>query len=324
MFLKLLGCAAMGTAVAFGGAVRAAAVEYPTHAIRLIVPFAPGGAADLFARMMADPLGKKLGQAVVVENRPGAGATIGAAQVARSAPDGYTLLYTTPGPQITNPYLMKSLPYDPKKDLVPVSMLAFVPSVLVVGKQIPVNSVKELIAYARAHPEKIRIANSGIGATSHLSGELFKAMTGLPLVQVPYAGTGPAMRDLLGGTVEMTIDSVAVYLPYIQSGAVKALGVTTPTELPMLAGVPPIGKDLAGFDASPVNYLSAPAGTPPEIIAKLNAAVADVLKHPDLQKRMLDLGMLPESSSPPRMAKLIDTESEKWKKVIEISGAKLD
>jgi tripartite-type tricarboxylate transporter receptor subunit TctC len=324
MFLKVLGCAAMGAAVALGGAARAASTDYPTHAIRLIVPFAPGGAADLFARMMADPLGKKLGQAVVVENRPGAGATIGAAQVARSAPDGYTLLYTTPGPQITNPYLMKSLPYDPKKDLVPVSMLAFVPSVLVVGKQIPVNSVKELIAYAHAHPEKIRIANSGIGATSHLSGELFKAMTGLPLVQVPYAGTGPAMRDLLGGTVEMTIDSVAVYLPYIQSGAVKALGVTTPKELPMLAGVPPIGQDLAGFDASPVNYLSAPAGTPPEIIAKLNAAVAEVLKHPDLQKRMLDLGMLPESSSPPRMAKLIDSESEKWKKVIEISGAKLD
>jgi tripartite-type tricarboxylate transporter receptor subunit TctC len=323
MLIKFLSAMALGF-VALTGDAALAASDYPTHTIRMIVPFAPGGAADLFARMMADPMGRKLGQAVVVENKPGAGATIGATLVARSAADGYTLLYTTPGPQITNPYLMKSLPYDPKKDIVPVSMLAFVPSVLAVGKQIPVQSVAQLIAYARANPNKIRIANSGVGATSHLSGELFKAMTGLPLVQISYAGSGPAMRDILGGTVEMTIDSVAVYLPYIKSGALKALGVTTPQELPMLPGVPPIGKDLAGFDASPVNYLSVPAGTSPEIIEQLNAVVAEVLKQPDLQKRMLDLGMLPESSSPERMAKLIGTESAKWKKVIEVSGAKLE
>jgi tripartite-type tricarboxylate transporter receptor subunit TctC len=323
MFIKFLSAMALGF-VSLTGDAALAASDYPTHTIRMIVPFAPGGAADLFARMMADPMGRQLGQAVVVENKPGAGATIGATLVARSAADGYTLLYTTPGPQITNPYLMKSLPYDPKKDIVPVSMLAFVPSVLVVGKQIPVQSVAQLIAYARANPNKIRIANSGVGATSHLSGELFKAMTGLPLVQISYAGSGPAMRDILGGTVEMTIDSVAVYLPYIKSGALKALGVTTPQELPMLPGVPPIGKDLAGFDASPVNYLSVPAGTSPEIIERLNAVVAEVLKQPDLQKRMLDLGMLPESSSPERMAKLIGTESAKWKKVIEVSGAKLE
>jgi tripartite-type tricarboxylate transporter receptor subunit TctC len=322
MFFRSLTWAALGLALTAGAAAQAA--EFPSRPLRMIVPFAPGGGADLTARLVAAPLGRLLGQAVVVENKPGAGGTIGATQVARSAADGYTLLYTTPGAQITNPYLMKSLPYDPNKDLVPVSELAVVPSVLIVGKQVPVNSVKELIAYAKAHPHAVRFASAGIGATSHLSGELFKTMADVQIDHVPYAGTGAAMRDILGGTVEMAIDSVAVYLPQIQSGAVKALGVTTPDALPMLPGVPPIGKDLAGFDASPVNYLSVPAGTPPAVIAKINAAVAEVLKDPDLQKRMMEVGLLPQSSTPGAMAHLVETEAVKWKKVIEISGAKLE
>ncbi|AOB33790.1 hypothetical protein AKI39_16430 [Bordetella sp. H567] len=309
-------CAVAGTAIG--------ATNFPSHPLRMIVPFAPGGGADLTARMIAEPLGKLLGQPVVVENKPSAGGTLGATQVARATSDGYTLLYTTPGPQITNPYLMKSLPYDPRKDLVPVSELAVVPSVLVAAKRLNVSTVRELVQYAAAHPHEVRFASAGIGASSHLSGELFKAMANVQIDHVPYAGTGAALRDVLGGTVEIAIDSVAVYLPYIQSGAVKALGVTTPTELPMLPGVPPIGKDLAGFDASPVNYLSAPAGTPPEVIAKLNAAVVEVLKSADLRKRMMDIGLLPESSTPQAMAALIDAESSKWKKVIEMSGARLD
>ncbi|HTK02558.1 MAG TPA: tripartite tricarboxylate transporter substrate binding protein [Bordetella sp.] len=308
--------AVAGTAVA--------ATDFPSHPLRMIVPFTPGGGADLTARMIAEPLGKRLGQPIVVENRPGAGGTLGATQVARATPDGYTLLYTTPGPQITNPYLMKSLPYDPRKSLVPVSELAVVPSVLVVGNRLPVSTVRELIGYAAAHPHEVRFASAGIGASSHLAGELFKSMANVQIDHVPYAGTSAALRDVLSGTVEIAIDSVAFYLPYIQSGAVKALGVTTPAELPMLPGVPPIGKELPGFDASPVNYLTVPAGTPPGVIATLNAAVVDVLKSPDLRKRMMEIGVLPESSTPQAMTTLIDAESAKWKKVIETSGARLD
>ncbi|GAB1575704.1 Bug family tripartite tricarboxylate transporter substrate binding protein [Bordetella petrii] len=302
----------------------AQAGDYPDHPLRLIVPFAPGGGADLTARLVAEPLGKVLGQPVVVENKPGAGGTIGATQVARAAPDGYTLLYTTPGPQITNPYLMKSLPYDPQKDLVPVSKLAVVPSVLVAGKRLPVASVRELVAYAKAHPHEVRFASAGIGASSHLAGELFKAMASIEIDHVPYPGTGAALRDVLGGTVEIAIDSVAVYLPHIQSGAVKALGVTTPQSLPMLPGVPPIADDLAGFDASPVNYLTVPAGTPAAVIDKLNAAVAQVLAQPDLQRRMIDVGLLPESSTPQEMAAIVQREAAKWRQVIEVSGARLE
>ncbi|WP_249278576.1 Bug family tripartite tricarboxylate transporter substrate binding protein [Bordetella genomosp. 2] len=301
-----------------------AQAEYPDRPLRLIVPFAPGGGADLTARLVAEPLGKILGQPVVVENKPGAGGTIGATQVARAAPDGYTLLYTTPGPQITNPYLMKSLPYDPQKDLVPVSKLAVVPSVLVAGKTLPVASVRELVAYAKGHPHEVRFASAGIGASSHLAGELFKAMAGIEIDHVPYPGTGAALRDVLGGTVEIAIDSVAVYLPHIQSGAVKALGVTTPQSLPMLPGVPPIADDLAGFDASPVNYLTVPAGTPAAVIDKLNAAVAQVLAQPGLQRRMIDVGLLPESSTPQEMAAIVQREAAKWKQVIEVSGARLE
>ncbi|CAM3731798.1 ABC transporter substrate-binding protein [Bordetella sputigena] len=322
----MIGVSLLAAAAAAPAATAAsdAATGFPNHPLRMIVPFTPGGGADLTARMIAEPLGKVLGQPVIVENKPGAGGTLGATQVARAVPDGYTMLYTTPGPQITNPYLMKSLPYDPRKDLVPVSKLAVVPAVLIVGKRLPVSTVSELVRYAAAHPHEVRFASAGIGSSSHLAGELFKAMAGVEIDHVPYAGTSAALRDVLGGTVEIALDSVAVYLPYIQSGTVKALGVTTPAALPMLPGVPPIARDLPGFDAAPVNYLTAPAGTPPAVIAKLNAAVVKVLESTELRTRMMDIGVLPESSTPQAMAALIDAEAARWKKVIETSGARLD
>ena len=301
-------------------AVAAEADDYPSQPIRLIVPFAPGGGADTTARMIADPLGKALGQTVVVENRPGAGATIGAGYVARAKPDGYTLLYTTPGPQMTNPYLMKSLPYDPAKDLVAVSRIAVVPSVLVVAKSLEVDSVKGLIDYARAHPHEVKFASAGIGASSHLAGELFRTMADVQIDHVPYKGTGEALRDVLGGRVDMAIDSVTVYLPHIAAGSVKALGVTTPEPLPMLPGGPPIAEQLAGFDASPVNYLSAPAGTPPQVIDKLHAALVEVLQDADLRERMMKAGLLPQANTPAEMAALVESESAKWRKVIKAAG----
>ncbi|HEY9279845.1 MAG TPA: tripartite tricarboxylate transporter substrate binding protein [Eoetvoesiella sp.] len=312
------------TAMAAGYAQAQGTGDYPNHPIRLIVPFAPGGGADMTARMVAEPLALELGQAIVVENKPGGGATVGARMVAEAKPDGYTLLYTTPGPQLTNPYLMKSLPYDPVKDLIPVSRIAIVPSVLVVNKNVKANSVKELIEEAKKKPHSVRFASAGVGASSHLSGELLKVMTGAEIDHIPYRGTGPALQDLIGGRVEMAIDSVTVYLPYIKSGDLKALGVATTMPLDALPGVPPIADTLPGFDSSPVNYLSAPGGTPEPIIAKLNAAMNKVLSQPDVKERMLKAGLLPEGNSVAEMKALVTNEQAKWKQVIERSGAKID
>ncbi|MDR4127188.1 Bug family tripartite tricarboxylate transporter substrate binding protein [Yanghanlia caeni] len=300
-----------------------AQTEYPSkQPITLIVPFAPGGGADLTARLVSEPLAKELGQSIVIENKPGGGGTVGARIVATSEPDGYTLLYTTPGPQLTNPFLMESLPYDPVNDLAPISTIAVVPSVLVVNKTVPVDSFPELIELAKKKPGKIRFASAGIGASSHLSGELLKVMADVEIEHVPYRGTGPAMQDVVGGRVEMAIDSLTVYQPFIDSGAVKALAVTTAERLEALPDVPAVAEFLPGFESSPVNYLSAPGGTPEPIQAKLNAALNKVLADPAVQKRMKDAGLLPGGNSIEEMRQLVASEQEKWKKVIEASGAK--
>ncbi|NYT81109.1 tripartite tricarboxylate transporter substrate binding protein [Alcaligenaceae bacterium] len=312
--------AAIGT----GPALAQDAGSYPNQPIRMVVPFAPGGGADLTARMVAEPLAQELGQSIIIENKPGGGATVGARIVATAKPDGYTVLYTTPGPQLTNPYLMKSLPYDPNKDLKPVSRIAIVPSVLVVNKTVGVKNVKELIEKAKKEPHSVRFASAGIGASSHLSGELFKVMTGAEIDHVPYRGTGPAMQDLVGGRVEMAIDSLTVYMPFIESGDLIPLGVATLKPLDALPGVPPIANDLPGFDSSPVNYLSVPGGTPDAIVEKLNTALNKVLSQPELKERMLKAGLLPEGNTAAEMQELVVNEQAKWKKVIEVSGAKID
>ena len=309
------------TALAFNAVAQQ---DYPNRPIRLVVPFAPGGGADIVARVIATPLARRLGQPVVVDNKPGGGATLGADIVAKAPADGYTLLYTTPGPQMTNPHLMAKLPYDPLKDLVPVSEVAIVPSVLVVNKSLPVKSVKELIQYAKANPAKVNFASAGIGASSHLAGELFKQAAGVYMVHIPYRGTGPAMADLLGGQVQMAIDSIVVYKPHIESGAVRAIGVSTLQRSPLLPNVPPIADDLKGFEGSPVNYISAPAHTPQPIIDRLNREINAVLQSPEIKEQLASNGVIPQGSTPAQMAALIRSESTKWKKVIEVSGAKLD
>ena len=298
--------------------------DYPTRPIRLVVPFPPGGGADIVARLIATPLARRLGQPVVVDNKPGGGGTLGADLVAKSPADGHTLLYTTPGPQMTNPYLMAKLPYDPLKDLVPVSQLAIVPSVMVVNNNLPVKSVKELIAYAKANPAKLNFASAGNGATSHLAGELFKQAAGVFMVHIPYRGTGPAMTDLLGGQVQMAIDSIVVYKPHIESGAVRAIGVSTLQRSPLLPNVPPIADDLKGFEGSPINYISAPANTPQPIIDRLNREINAVLQSTEVKEKMASSGVIPQGGTPAQMAALIRSESAKWKKVIEVSGAKIE
>jgi tripartite-type tricarboxylate transporter receptor subunit TctC len=306
------------------GETHAAEQSYPTRPIRLIVPFPPGGAADAVARIVATPLADRLGKVVIVDNRPGGGATIGADIVAKAQPDGYTLLYGTPGPQITNPYLMKKLPYDPDKDFAPITRIAVVPSVLVIHPSVPAKSVKELVAVAKARPGKINFASSGIGASSHLAGELFKMMAGIDIVHVPYKGSGPALQDLLAGNAQMTIDSLSVYLPHIKSGALRALAMATAERSPLLPDVPPIADTLKGFNASPMNYISARAGTPRQIVDRLNAEINAVLKSPDVRDRLVSLGITAQGSTPEELASEIKHEQAVWKKVIEISGAKAE
>ncbi|WP_233214018.1 Bug family tripartite tricarboxylate transporter substrate binding protein [Pollutimonas nitritireducens] len=322
-FKKIMFAFAIG-AVAAGSVQAQAANDYPNQPIRLIVPFAPGGGADVTARMVSEPLAAELGQSIIVDNKPGGGGTIGARIVSEAKPDGYTLLYTTPGPQLTNPFLMKSLPYDPNTGLAPVSRIAIVPSVLVVNKSVKADSVKELIEEAKKNPHGIRFASAGIGASSHLSGELLKVMAGVEIDHIPYRGTGPALQDLIGGRVEMAIDSLTVYQAYIKSGDLKVLGVATPMPLDSLPGVPTIAETLPGFDSSPVNYLSAPGGTPQPILDRLNAAMNKVLAEPETKERMLKAGLLPEGNSVEEMNKLVKDEQAKWKKVIELSGAKIE
>ena len=300
------------------------AQDYPNRPLRLVVPFAPGGGADIVARAIAGPLGKRLGQTIIVDNKPGGGATLGANFVAKAPADGYTLLYTTPGPQMTNPYLMARLPYDPVNDLTPVSQLAILPSVLVVHKDVPARSLKELIDYARKNPAKINFASAGIGASSHLAGELFKQSAGVYMVHIPYRGTGPATADLLAGQVQMAIDSIVVYKPHIDAGSVRALGVSSLQRSPQLPDIPAIADVLKGFEGSPVNYLSVRAGTPQAIIDRLNREVNAVLESPELKDQLSKSGVIPKGSTPAEMAALIRSEAEKWRKVIAYSGAKME
>lgn len=319
---------AFGMVLAMGGLAMHAAIaaesDYPTRPIRLIVPFAPGGAADVVARIVAAPLGERLRKTVIVDNRPGGGATIGADVVAKSQPDGYTLLYGTPGPQIINPYLMKKVPYEPLADFAPISRIGIVPSVLVVLASVPAKNVKELITLAKAQPGKINFASAGIGASSHLAGELFKTMAGIDIVHVPYKGTGPALQDLLAGNVQMAIDSLSVYVPHIKSGALRPLAMATLERSPLLPDVPPIADTLKGFSASPMNYIATRAGVPQPIIERLNREINALLKTAEVRDRLLGLGINASGSTPQELDAEIRLEQTKWKKVIEISGAKAE
>ncbi|OZI46499.1 Bug family tripartite tricarboxylate transporter substrate binding protein [Bordetella genomosp. 4] len=301
-----------------------AADAFPQRPIHLIVPFAPGGGADNNARQIAEPWSKALGQTIVIENKPGAGGTLGASYVAQAAADGYTLLYTTPGQQMTAPYLLKQLPYRPFDDLVSIGKVTEGANVLVVSKNLPVHDVQTLIDYARAHPGKLGFASSGIGSSSHLAGELFKKEAGIDIFHVPYRGTGPARTDVLSGQVPMTIDTLSVYLPDIRSGAVRALGVSTSTRNPTAPDIAAIAETLHGFEAYPVNYITAPARTPEAIIRKLNATLNQALQDPKLRASLIAAGTTPQGSTPEQMDALVRSESKKWKALIESAHIKIE
>ena len=306
------------------GASVALAQNYPQQSVRLVVPFAPGGGSDIMARSLSEPFAKHLGQPVVVDNNPGAGAVIGADIVAKSKPDGYTVLYTTIGPQITNPYLMKQLPYDAMADLAPVAMIGQLINVLAIHPSVPARNTKDFIQYAKANPGKINFSSSGIGTSSHLGGELFKSMAGLDISHIAYKGTGPALQDLMSGQVQMTIDSLVTLLPFIKSGKLIALGVSSHERSPILPDVPPISDSLPGFESSTVNYMTVRTGTPRSIIDRLNRDMATVLRSAEVHDRFISMGILPVVETPEQLAGRIKRESEKWKRVIEVSGAKID
>jgi tripartite-type tricarboxylate transporter receptor subunit TctC len=295
------------------------AQDYPNKPIKLIVPFAPGGGADNTARIISEPLAKRLGQPVIIEYKPGAGGVIGAAFVASAPKDGYTLLFATPGQQMTAPYLMDKMPYDAATAFSSVIELIEGSNVLVVTKELPVNSVKELIAYAKANPNKVNFASSGIGSSSHLAGELFKSMAGINIEHVPYKGSGAAVTEVIGGSVQMSIDSLSVYQAHIKAGAVKALAVSTLARNVALPDLPPIADTLPGYTAAPINYITVPAGTPKAIITKLNKELNEVLKNPEVRERLIATGLDVKGGTPEEMDRVVESESKKWQKVIEQS-----
>ncbi len=307
-----------------------AADPYPNKPIRLVVPFPAGGTTDILARAVAAELSKLQGWNVVVDNRPGAGGNIGTDMVAKAAPDGYTLLMGTVGTHGINQSLYGKLPFDPVKDFSPITEVASVPNVLVVNpafaQQNRINSVTDLIAYARANPGKLNMAASGNGPSIHLAGELFKTQTRTVMVHFPYQGSGPALTDLAGGTMQLMFDNLPSSMALIKSGKLKALAVTSAKPSPALPGVPTVAEAarLPGFEASSWFGLLAPAGTPHEIVARVQQEVARALGTPAMREKMLAQGADPVGNTPEQFAAFIRAELTKWAKVVKDSGAKVD
>ena len=304
-------------------AAQSQAQTYPQRVVRVVNPFPPGGSVDVMARILAQKLSDNLGHQFIVENRAGAGGNTGADMVAKSEPDGYTLLFTAPGPLVVNQTLFtKGLPYDPAKDFAPIALFATAPIVLMVNPGVPANNVQDLIALAKREPGKIHFASAGPGSTNHLSGELFKSMAKIDIGHVPYRGAGPAMNDLVGGHVEMFFDLLPASLQQINSGKVRALanaGAKRPFALPNLATVAEQG--LAGFDASSWFGLVAPARTPAPVVAKLAEETEKILKSPEMIARIHELGSEPGTAFRQEFAAFMRVEATKWGEVIRVSGA---
>lgn len=318
----LLGCAL--SLAAAPAAAQSPAAGYPNRPVKLIVPFAPGGFTDVVARILGNKLSQSMGQQFVVENKAGAGSTIGTDFVAKAPPDGYTLLMVS-STHVISPWLYKNLPYDPVKSFAAVGKLVDSPYVLLVHPRVPAKNVQEFIALAKASPEKIHYASSGNGSAQHLMGGLFAAMTGAPIKHVPYKGSSGAANDLVAGIVESSFAGVPNALAQVPQGRLKALAVTTAKRAPQLPDVPTLQEaGVAGYDASVWLALLAPAGTPPEIVQKLNAEVGKLMASADTKKALFDAGVEPSPSSPQEMAAYLGVELERWGKVVKDAGVKLE
>jgi tripartite-type tricarboxylate transporter receptor subunit TctC len=308
----------------------AQAQTWPSKPVRIVVPFPPGGTTDIVARSIGVELQRMWQHAVVIENRPGAGGNIGADLVAKAAPDGYTLLMGTVGTHAINKALFEQngakMPFDPAKDFVPITLAAGVPNVMVINPKLPVNTVAEFIAYAKARPGQLNMASSGNGTSIHLSGELFKTVTGVYMVHFPYRGSAPAITDLIAGNMNVMFDNLPSALPHIKSGRLKALAVTSRTRSPALPDVPTIEEaaGLKGFDASSWFGLFAPAGTPRTIVDRIQADVAKALAQPEVRERFIAQGADPGGNTPDQFAAFIRAETDKWTRVVKFSNAKVD
>jgi tripartite-type tricarboxylate transporter receptor subunit TctC len=300
------------------------AQTFPSKPMRIVVPFPPGGTSDILARVVGQKMAESMGQPVVIENRPGASGTIGSAVVAKSPPDGYTLISGSTTTTVVAAFLYRTLSFDPVKDLQPIARLASVPSVLIVHPSVAARSVPELIALAKAQPGKLNYSSGGAGTTQHLGGELFRYMAGIGIVHVAYKGGAPALNDLLGGQIAMSFEPLPTALQHIKGGKVRALGVTTPARIAALAEVPTVGEALPGYEMSIWFGLLAPAGTPREVANRLNAETVKALKAPEVRERLLGQGVEPIGDSIDEFAAEMRRESVRWSEFAKATGLKLD
>lgn len=298
---------------------------YPAKPIKLVIPFPPGGPLDLTGRAIGQKLQEAWGQPVVVENRPGAGGNIGADAVAKSAPDGYSLVMGALSTHAVNPHLFTKMPYDALKDFAPISLVAITPNVLVVNPTVLANNVKELVALAKASPGKLSFASGSNGSAGHLAGELFKTLAGIDIVHIPYKGGAPAMQDLLGGQVQFMFDNLANSMTQMKAGKLKAFAVTTAKRFPLTPELPTMAEaGVTGFDISTWYGILAPASTPPDIVRKLNAEIVKILKSDDMREKLKAQGAEPAPTSPEEFAAFIRAEWIKYAKIVKDSGAKVD
>jgi tripartite-type tricarboxylate transporter receptor subunit TctC len=319
-FVRLAAAAIAATCFAVSAAK---AADYPTHPVKWVVPYPPGGTTDTLARIVAHWLSEKMGQQFIIENKPGGGNNIGTEYVIRSDPDGYTMLLVNPANGI-NTTLYKNLKFNFPKDIQGVAGLVRTPNVMVVNKDFPAKTVKEFIDYCKKNPGKINMASSGAGTSVHLSGEMFKKMTGCDMLHIPYKGAGPALKDIMGNQVQVIFDNLPSSAGFIKAGAIRALGVTSTKRDPAFPDVPPISDTVPGYEATAWFGIGMPRGTPMEAVNKVNAEVNRMLKDPGMIAKFAKLGGTPIPGTPEDFQKTIQAETDKWAPVVVASGAKVE
>jgi tripartite-type tricarboxylate transporter receptor subunit TctC len=302
----------------------AGAQGWPEKQVNFIVPFSAGGTTDLFGRLLANHMQQKFGKPFIVENRAGAGGNLGAAAVAKAAPDGYTFLIGTVSTHAINPFLYSKLPYDTAKDFQPVSLIARLPNILVVHPSLPANNVAELIAYLKANPDKLSYGSSGAGTSIHLAAELFKIKTGTTMTHVPFRSSGDIMNNLTGGHINLAFDNITLAWPQVKAGRLRALAVSSTARSEIAPEVPTVAETIPGFDATSWHGVFAPAGTPKAIVDAMAAEMKRILELPDVKDKLFEIGAIAAPMTPEEFGKFIDAERTKWAEVVKASGAKLD
>jgi tripartite-type tricarboxylate transporter receptor subunit TctC len=320
--LVAIGLSAIGLSV-LASIGSASALDYPTRPVRFVVGYPPGGATDILARLIGQRLSERLGQQFVIENKAGAGNNIGTESVVKAEPDGYTVLLINPANYI-NTSLYTNLKFNFVRDIAPIASFNRVPNVMTVNMDVPAKTVAEFIAYAKANPGKVNMASSGNGTSVHLSGEMFMAMTGVKMQHVPYRGAAPATTDLLGGQVQVMFDNMPSIIQHIRAGSLRPLGVTTAERSAQLPDVQTVAETVPGYEASALFGVGAPKNTPKEIIEKLNREINAILAEPDMRTRLTELGGEPLILTPDEFGEMIKAETEKWRKVVEFAGLKVE